>query len=118
MVNRALAAPAVAGRMTGSSTGPAAGKSAVAISELRCIIVVRADRPDTYEFLRRRLPSSSLVIVDRRRADRRQVDRGVSLDRRHRERRQPLARSEREEWTRFGYYVMFEMDDDVDGHPR
>lgn len=77
-------------------------------SELRSIFIVRRDRPDLYEHLDRNFGDTAVVILDRREGERRDVHQWVTTDRRRRDRRQMLSRTEQALWREFGYCVVFQ----------
>jgi hypothetical protein len=68
---------------------------------MQAVFIVRADRPDLYEYLRARLGDGHRVILDRR-------DRANGAGARPKERRQPPTTAERKLWSDSGYFVIFE----------
>lgn len=68
---------------------------------MQAVFIVRADRPDLYEYLRERFGDSRRVILDRR-----EGANGAGL--RPGERRQPPTTAERKLWSDSGYFVIFE----------
>jgi hypothetical protein len=68
---------------------------------MQAVFIVRADRPDLYEYLRARLGDGHRVILDRR-------DQTGGAGGRPGERRQPPTTAERKLWSDSGYFVIFE----------
>ena len=70
-------------------------------THVQTVFIVRADRPDLYEYLREHLGDTHRVILDRRgERDRIGPRRG--------EQRQPLTAAERKLWRDSGYFVIFQ----------
>lgn len=75
----------------------------------RWLIVVRADETELYQFLRRRFRTlgSVEVVLDRRRGERRRVERGAAGDERRRQpRRTPLSAEARAWWRLAGFRIV------------
>jgi hypothetical protein len=72
-----------------------------AVAAAQWLLIIRRDQPGVYPAERERL-----VIVDRRRGDRRQGPRATPTERRREDRRQPLSNQEREQWLQAGYRVV------------
>lgn len=72
------------------------------------LIVVRRERRDLYESLRRGFASDPRVdvILDRRQAERRATEAGAETDRRRRQRRKPLTSGERAVWDTVGFQLI------------
>lgn len=69
----------------------------------RWLIILRQDHPDLYPAARERL-----VVLDRRRMERRRGRVPVESDSRRADRRQPLREEERDLWQRGGYRVVYQ----------
>ena len=75
---------------------------------LQPLFIVRRDRADLHEHFRARFGETSQVILDRRNGYRRRASERVTADRRWRDRREPVSRTERASWENAGYYLIFE----------
>jgi hypothetical protein len=76
-------------------------------TSLRWLVIVRRDRPALDPVVRRRVDELlGLVVVDRRRRDRRRGRWPVEADRRRGERRRALTPEEAEQWQRAGYRLV------------
>jgi hypothetical protein len=72
------------------------------------LVVVRRDQPEVYPAARRRFDEPlCLVVLDRRRSDRRRGRMPVDTDRRRGERRQTPTPREAEQWLRAGYRLVY-----------
>ena len=70
-------------------------------THMQTVFIVRADRPDLYEYLREHLGNTHRVILDRRG----ETD---GIGPRRGEQRQPLTAAERKLWRDSGYFVIFQ----------
>ena len=70
-------------------------------THMQTVFIVRADRPDLYEYLREHLADTHRVILDRRG----ETD---GIGPRRGEQRQPLTAAERKLWRDSGYFVIFQ----------
>jgi len=68
---------------------------------MQTVFIVRADRPDLYEYFREHLADTHRVILDRRG----ETD---GIGPRRGEQRQPLTAAERKLWRDSGYFVIFQ----------
>jgi len=79
----------------------------------RWVIVVRANEPELYQFLRRRFQAmrSVEIVLDRRKADRRRDGTSAgAADRRRQPRRRPLTPEERLWWKLAGFRIVARAD--------
>jgi hypothetical protein len=73
----------------------------------RIILVVRRNQPDLYGLMRERYHDVALVILDRRRSERRRQRLPMDRDRRRRIRRQPWTAEALRHWSRLGYRLLY-----------
>jgi hypothetical protein len=96
------AAPAGPARLASRASARAPG-----VTSPRWLVIVRRDRPELEPAARRRVDELlGLVVVDRRRRDRRRGGTPVDADRRRGERRRALTPEEADRWQRAGYRLV------------
>jgi hypothetical protein len=73
----------------------------------RILVIVRRDQQELYARMSAQYRDVALVILDRRRSERRLQRLPVERDRRERIRRQPWSTEALQRWARLGYRLLY-----------